>query len=271
MHGLSLHKTNNMNIRNILSAMLLAASFTSCSINEEIDLSIPGKGQYLVHTDMSQAMEMMKGMGGGQIPDSIKDRAIDTTFSLANEIDSLGITLSPEDAAYYKNGTMHIEMNMPENKVNVEMKYPVKDIKDLQKFFKVYYFVDSVKNERKKEKAATEESGSEGAMPGGLDNMSTMFRGVPSKGSPYIITDSSIQRIALSKETFAENMGDEMKGVEMFMSQMVMTITIKLPRQVKETKGDMIRVLEDKKTVVFSSSLADMKDDPSKTEFYIKF
>lgn len=273
MHGLSLHKTNNMNIRNILSAMLLAASFTSCSINEEIDLSTPGKGQYLIHTDMSQAMEMMKSMGGSQVPDSIKDRAIDTTFSLANEIDSLGVTLTPEQAAYYNNGRMHMVMNMPENKFNVEMKYPVKDIRDLQKFFEVYYYVDSIKSVRKKEKEAAGEGSDAGPVPGagGLDNMSKMFGGIPSKGSPYILTDSSIQRIALTKETFTENMGEEMKGVEMFMSQMVMTITIKLPRPVKETKGEMIKVLDDKKTVVFSSSFADMKDDPSKTEFYIKF
>ena len=270
MHGLSLHKANNMNIRNIFAAILLAALFTSCSINEEIDLSTPGKGQYLLHTDMSQAMEMMKSMGGDQVPDSIKDKSIDTTFSLAKEIDSLGITLSPEDAAYYTNGTMRMVMNMPENKLNIEMKYPVKDIKDLQNFFKVYDYVDSVKKERKKEKDATGEN-AEGSAAPGLENMSSMFSGMLSKGSPYMITDSSIQRIALTTEAITENLGEQMKGMEMFMSQMVMTITIKLPRPVKETKGDMIRVLDDKKTVLFSSSLSDMKDDPAKTGFYIKF
>ncbi len=259
-----------MKILNIIAGILVIASFASCSLNEEIDLSTPGKGHYKVHTDMSQALEMMKGMGGGQLPDSIKDKAIDTTFSLAKEIDSLGVTLSPEQAAYYKNGTTHMVMNMPENKFNVEMKYPVKDIKDLQKFFKVYYYVDSIKSERKKEKAQTEDGSDAGGAPG-FDNMSSLFSGMPSKGSPYIITDSSIQRIALTKEAITENMGEEMKGIEMFMSQMLMTITIKLPRPVKEVKGEQIKVLDDKRTVVFSSSLSDIKDDPSKTEFYIKF
>jgi hypothetical protein len=259
-----------MKIVKIITGILVIASFASCTLNEEIDLSTPGKGQYLIHTDMSQAMEMMKSMGGGQMPDSIKDKAIDTTFSLEKEIDSLGITLSPEEAAYYKNGTMHMLMNMPENKFNVEIKYPVKDIVDLKKFFKVYYYVDSVKKVRKKEKEGTGENAEGGGSPG-LDNMSNMFSGMPSKGSPYIITDSSIQRIALTTEAITENMGEEMKGMEMFMSQMIMTITIKLPRPVKETKGDMIKVLDDKRTVVFSSSFSEMKDDPSKTEFYIKF
>lgn len=258
-----------MKIVNFLSGILVIALFASCSLNEEIDLSTPGKGHYVVHTDLSPAMEMMKSMGGGQIPDSIKDKAIDTVVSLARQIDSLDKPLTAEEAAYFKNGTMHIVMNMPENKFAVETKYPVKDLQDFNKFLKVYYHVDSVNKARKKEQVP--EEGEDAPPTPGFDNMASMFSGMPSKGSPYIITDSSIQRIALTQEAFAENAGEQMKGIEMFMGQMTMTITIKLPRTVKEAKGDMIKVLDDKKTVVFSSSLAEMKDDPSKTAFYIKF
>ncbi|MBP6687032.1 MAG: hypothetical protein KA160_04165 [Lacibacter sp.] len=256
-----------MKIRNIIAGILVVTSFVSCTINEEIDLSTPGKGQYRVYTDMSQGLEMMKGMGGGAMPDSLKGKVVDTTMSLASQIDSLDLSLTEEEKAYYKNGTMHMVMNMEENKLNMEMKYPVKDIQGLKKFFKVSHLVDSVSKAKKKQ----QEPGEEGAVAPGIEGIGSMFSGLQSKGSPYIITDSSIQRIALTTEGLAESFGEEMKGAEMFMGQMIMTITIKLPRPAKEIKGNMVRLLEDKRTVVYSGSFAEMKDDPAKTEFYIKF
>lgn len=261
-----------MKIVNIIAGILFVVSLTSCTLNEEIDLSTPGKGQYLVHTDMSQVLTMMKSMGGGQIPDSLKDKAIDTVISLASQLDSLDKPLSADDEAYFKNGKLHMVMNMVDNKFTMEMKYPVKDLKGLQRFFVVNQYVDSVNKSKKKEPEPGEEgvpSGS-GDAPG-LSGLTSIMSGMQSKGMPYIITDSSIQRVVLSKEDLAESMGEQMKGAEMFMSQMIMSATIKLPRPVKRLEGKNVKLQDDKKTVFFTTSFAELKEDPESGGFLIVF
>jgi hypothetical protein len=260
-----------MKLVKFITGILVITSFASCTLNEEIDLSTPGKGQYLVHTDMSQALTMMKSMGGGQMPDSIKDKTIDTIISLASQLDSLYKPLSAEDQAYFKNGKLHMVMNMVENKFTMEMKYPVKDIKDLKNFFKVNQYVDSVNKSKKKEPEPGEEGAPDGGAAPGLSGLSSMMSGMQSKGSPYIITDSSIQRVALTEEALTESMGEQMKGAEMFMSQMIMSATIKLPRPVKRLEGKNVKLQEDKKTVFFTTTFSELKENPENGSFKIVF
>jgi hypothetical protein len=271
MPGLNRHKRKHMKIVNIIAGILVIASFASCTINEEIDLSTAGKGQYIMATDMSQALVMMKSMGGGQMPDSLKGKSIDTTMSLASQLDSLDKPLSAEEQAYFKNGTLHMVMSMDENKLNMETKYPVKDIKDLQKFFKAYYYVDSVNKSKKKTPQPGEEMPEAGAPGAGMGGLANVMGNIPSTASPYIITDTSIQRIALTKESMTETYGDQMKGAEMFLGQMVMSVTIKLPRPAKRIEGKSAKLLDDKKTVFFTASMAEMMEDPENGSFLIVF
>lgn len=260
-----------MKIVKIIAGILVITSFASCTLNEEIDLSTAGKGQYLVHTDMSQALTMMKSMGGGQMPDSLKDKTIDTIISLESQLDSLDKPLSAEDQAYFKNGKLHMVVNMLENKFTMEMKYPVKDIRDLKNFFKVNEYVDSVYKSKKKETQPGEEGAPGGGGAPGLSGLSSMMSGMHANGSPYIITDSSIQRVALTDEALTESMGEQMKGAEMFMSQMIMTATIKLPRPVKRLEGKNVKLQEDKKTVFFTTSFSELKENPENGSFLIVF
>lgn len=252
-----------MRLIKLLSAIFFLFSFASCAMHEEIDLSTPGKGNYIIAADMSGAMEMVKSMGEDKIPDSLKYKIMDTTFSMASQIDGLDLPLTTDEKAYFQNATAHMAMNMAENKFNIEMKYPVKDANDLKNFLRVYNLVDSARHESKKD----ETTESDGPMPGFGDILS----GMPVKGSPYIITENSIQRIALTKEDLSKVMGEDAQGAEMFLSQMTMSITIKLPRPVKEATGSMIKVSDDKMKVEFSANFSEMMDDPSKTEFLIKF
>jgi hypothetical protein len=220
---------------------------------------------------MSQALTMMKSMGGGQMPDSLKDKTIDTIISLESQIDSLDKPLSAEDQAYFKNGKLHMVMNMVENKFTMEMKYPVKDIRDLKNFFKVNQYVDSVNKSKKKETQPGEEGAPGGGGAPGLSGLSSMMSGMQANGSPYIITDSSIQRVALTDEALTESMGEQMKGAEMFMSQMIMSATIKLPRPVKRLEGKNVKLQEDKKTVFFTTSFSELKENPENGSFLIVF
>ncbi len=63
-------------------------------MHEEIDLSKEGNGHYQISIDMSQALEMMKSMGGSEkIPDSVANKKIDTAIALNYMIDSSELNL----------------------------------------------------------------------------------------------------------------------------------------------------------------------------------
>lgn len=253
----------------LLSATLIF--FTSCSVHEEIDLSKEGNGYYQMSFDMSTMVEMMKSMGGGQdkLPDSVFSQVKDSTFSLADYADSIGADLTPAEKSYFKNGTGKISVNMPENKMDIVMRFPVKDVQDLSKFFMVMTKIDSIKTENRNKEAEQGKNEMPNPMAGG--GMQGITDKLPLKPSPYIITDTSIERMEQSKEDVMKDMGEEAQGAAMFMNQVIMTTSIKLPRPVKKIEGKNIKLGDDKKSIFFSASLQDMMDDPKAASFKVIF
>lgn len=241
-------------------------------MHEEIDLSKEGNGHYQVAVDMSSMLEMMKSMGSKeQIPDSLAIQKKDTTFSLANMIDSSGGTFTNEEKAYFHNGSMHIKMDMQENKMDVVMKFPVKNAMDLKNFFVVWTKVDSLNKLKKQQTEQQEQGGNEMPNPLAGGGMSGMADNIPLKPSPYLITDSSIERIAQSKEEVMSDMGEQAAGAAMFMNQVNMMTTIKLPRPVKKLEGKNVKLGEDKKSIFFSVTMQELMDNPATGTFKVIF
>jgi hypothetical protein len=250
----------------VIAALLF---LSSCSMHEEIDLAKEGNGFYKIDVDMSQMMAMIKSMSGEKIPDSVSNRVMDTVYSLKEMIDSSGGVFTAEEKAYFNNGTMHVKMNMPDNKMSVVMQFPVKNAADLKKFFAVYDKVDSLNKLKKQQQKEAEAAAGPNDQ---LDPTKGMMNGgLPFKRTPYVITDTSIERIALSREKMQEQMGEEMKGAEMFMSQMNMMVTIKLPRPAKRLEGKNAKLSDDKRSVFLSSSLSEMMDDADANTFKVIF
>lgn len=255
----------------LLSAALLLLS--SCSIHEEIDLSKEGNGYYQTSIDMSPMLEMMKGMSGGgseKIPDSIAKQKIDTTMPLNFLIDSSGGVFTAEEKSYFYNGTMNIKMDIEGNKMDVVMKMPVKNAKDLSRCLTVWSKVDSL-NKLKKEQEESAQGNNEMPNPLAGNGLSGLTNSLPMKPSPYIITDTSIERIEQSKEEVMEDLGEQAQGAAMFLNQVNMMTTIKLPRPVKKLEGKFVKLGEDKKSIFFSASLQDMMDDPKAASFKVIF
>ncbi len=250
----------------VIAALLF---LSSCSMHEEIDLAKEGNGFYKIDVDMSQMMGMIKSMSGEKIPDSVANRVMDSVYSLKDMIDSSGGEFTKEEKAYFYNGTAHIKMDMPGNKMSVVMQFPVKNAADLKKFFAVYDKVDSLNKLKKQQQKEAE------ATAGPNDQMNPtqglMNGGLPFNRTPYIITDTSIERVALSKEKMQEQMGKEMQGAEMFMSQMNMMVTIKLPRPAKRLEGKNAKLSDDKRSVFLSTSLSEMMDNTESNTFKVIF
>jgi hypothetical protein len=248
----------------VITSVLL---FSSCTVHEEINVSSEANGYYSMNMDMSPAVEMMKSMGGaGQVPDSIADKVIDSSFSMRSQIDSIDTGFTDTEKSFYYLGNTHIQMNMKEGKMIVDMKYPVANTKQLKHFFELNQEVDSISKEKQR---AEGDAGDMGIA--GQPSPTSMLSSFSSKGKPYIITDTSIERIAISKEELNEQLGPDMKGADMFMNQMTYSITIKLPRQVKSLQGKNIKLLDDKKTVFFSAMFSEMMTDTEASRFKISF
>src|SRR5207253_1906196 len=82
-----------------LSLILLAAVvvfFTSCDTTKEISLNKDGSGTIVTTSDMSSLIGIAKMSGQGKDLDELNDKAIDTSFNLANMADSLK-QLTPEE------------------------------------------------------------------------------------------------------------------------------------------------------------------------------
>jgi hypothetical protein len=133
----------------------------------------------------------------------------------------------------------------------------------------VYDKVDSLNKLKKQQQKEAEAAAGPNDQ---LDPTKGMMNGgLPFKRTPYVITDTSIERIALSREKMQEQMGEEMKGAEMFMSQMNMMVTIKLPRPAKRLEGKNAKLSDDKRSVFLSSSLSEMMDDADANTFKVIF
>jgi hypothetical protein len=248
----------------ILTSVLL---ISSCTVHEEINLGNAENGYYSMNMDMSAAVEMMKSMGGaGQLPDSVANNVIDSSFSMRSQIELIDTGFTDIEKSFFYLGNTHIQMNLKEGKMIVDMKYPVANTKQLQQFFGVSRLADSVSNEKKK----TDEDGA-GMGITGSPSPASILSSFGAKGRPYIITDTSIERTAISKEELSEQMGQDMEGTEMFMNQMTYSITIQLPRPVKNLQGKNIKLLNDKKTVFFSAMFSELMEDAEAGRFKISF
>lgn len=243
------------------------ALFSSCSISEEMDLSGGANGGYYkVDADMGQALTMMKSMGGGdQLKDSSMAGAKDSSFSLFNQVDSIREFFTDKELQYFLNGKGEMKMNMEENLFTMQLRYPIKDLKDMQQFFATQHKIDSI---TKANKDSIPEAQGEGELQ--LNQKTPDFSKMLTPKTAYIITDTSISREGIEKADMGGEMGD-MKGMEMFFGQITISTTIKLPRPAKIVKGDNAKLLDDKKTVVISASMLELVSSKESTKFYISF
>ena len=255
-------------IQQFFSVIILAGILSSCSFSEEIDLSTEQKGQYKIDVDMSQAMEMMKSMGGSELKkDSTLSEPKDSSFSLYSQIDSVREHFTDRELSYFYKGTGNIKMNEKENLMKIHFMYPITDLADLKHFFETTQLKDSL-TKKVTDTTAVSSDGTE--MSPMNQNNPADFTKMLSPKSAYIITDSSISREEMSKEGIDGQVGD-MKGMEMFYGQMMISTTIKLPRPAILVQGENAKLLDDKKTVIISSSILELVSNKGGSKFYIKF
>lgn len=249
-------------MKKILLSLFAASAilFTSClDTTQEITLNDDGSGTYVNTNDMGKILTIAKNMGAAS-SDKIPQQAIDTSISFAATADSIP-DLSAEEKELLKKGTLHITMNMGDEKLITTMSFPFSTLDDIQKFNRLSgkMMMQSMKDKMPE-------------MPGGSDAMPE-----PSSFDDYYTLEFSKGELKkkLNKEKYADVEKDEflngMKQAGAMGIPVISTYIINLPRPAEKAEGKNVKLSDDKMKVTVSSTMDDFYDNPEKLEFKIKY
>jgi hypothetical protein len=247
---------------------LLFSFFASCAIlltscldtTQEITLNDDGSGTYVNTNDMGKILTIAKNMGGTST-DKLPQQAIDTSFSFASTADSIR-GISAEEKEMLKKGSIHIMMNVEDEKFTTVMSFPFTTLGDISKFNRLSgkMMMESLKGKMPSE------------MPMGADAMPES-----SSFDDYFTLEFSKGELKkkLNKEKYAGVDKDEflngMKQAGAMGIPVISTYIINLPRPAQKAEGKNVKLSEDKKKVTVLTSMDDFFDNPEALEFKIKY
>jgi hypothetical protein len=251
----------------LLLAVVSVLFLTSCQTTKEITLQNDGSGNYLVTTDMSSLIGMVKmsappeklnEMGGG--------RAMDTTISLDKMAEFLE-DLTEDEKEKVRKGTLGLNMDMKDDKFITKMSFPFSNASEIGDLDRLSSKV--VTQFLKKQMGGADKAGE---MPQGMPGADQMPDGsiddyFDIKTSSGVVerklNEERLSTLSVEKKQALQQMGSMGAGNS--------TIIINLPKPVKKTEGKNITVSDDKKKITIESSAEDFFDNAKNLEFRIEY
>ncbi len=247
----------------ILSATVLL--FTSClETVQEITIKEDGSGTFSSTSDMGALLAVAKQMGGGAEMEKIGGKQMDTTFAMANMIDSIE-NISAAEKELMKDGTMGLKMNMADEQFSTKISFPFSKYDDIVELNKLTNKVIGSAMKDQMAKAPVGEMQGRGKMPD------------PTSFDDYFdmkFTNDKIER-TINKEKYAKAESDEyLQGIKQASAMgipVTATLIINLPRPAEKIEGKNAILSDDKRKVTVKVDIADFFDHPEKLEFKVKF
>jgi hypothetical protein len=234
---------------------------TGClETTQEINLNADGSGTLSTTNDMSSIVGLLKQMESKE-KDKIGDEPIDTTIALSTQVDSIE-NLTPEEKELLKKGTMHVNMNLKDEKFSTNLRFPFTSPSEIKKYDQL---TNKVMGQTLKEQL------SNSSIPG-MEDMPS-----PTSIEDYFTTSFSKGLLVktLNKEKYDSVQNDEyLKGMKESAGMgmpMTTTYIINLPRPAKKVEGKNVKLSEDKKKITVATDIDDFFDDPAKLEFRIEY
>ena len=244
--------------------VVLLVFLTACyEVNEEIVINKDGSGTYATKIDLSAMLQLMQSMASEEeLAKNGLGRAIDTTISMKEILDSAK-DATPEQRRLFSTGLMKLKMNMAENIFIADVNFKFNNYNDLQLLMAgngVGGLGDIFK------KVLSKDSTQEVNPDNGFDQFNTVFdisakNGLLSRKLNQPKYDSLMNRPEMAQAKQMMNTGFEI----------LYTTTIRLPRAVKKTDNDLIKLSEDKKTVTIKYDLLKMLQTPEKFSYSIEY
>ncbi len=228
---------------------------------QEITLHEDGSGTVNNTDDMSSLLAMVKQMGGGADLEKMGDQKLDTSFSLADKVDSIP-NLTAEEKMMMMKGTLNFKMNMKDERFTTSILFPFTFPSEILTYN--HLSVKIMSESMKKEMGGS-------GMPMGND--------MPERSSfdDYftMVYSNGVMEKKLNKEKYANAGNDEyLKNIKEAAGMgvpMTATYIINLPRPAKKAEGKNVKLSDDKKQVTVKADIDDFFDDPSKLEFRIEY
>ena len=234
---------------------------TSCfETTQEITLSNDGSGTYVNTNDMGKVLTIAKNFGAAS-NEKMPKEALDTSISFALLADSIP-DLTAEEKELLKKGSMHLTMNVEEEKFVTVMSFPFSTLNDLQK----------INGLSGKMMMASMKDKMPGEMPMGSGQLPA-----PSSFDDYYTLEFSNGELKkkLNKDKYAEVEKDEflngLKQAGAMGIPITNTFIINLPRPAEKAEGKNVKLSQDKMKVTISSTMDDFYDNPESLEFKIKY
>ncbi len=241
----------------LFATLFLAGCFET---TQEINLNEDGSGTLSTTNDMSAIIGLVKQMGSKET-DKIGDQAIDTTIALSSQVDSIE-NLTPQEKELLKKGTMHVNMNLKDEKFSTNIRFPFTSPSEIKKYNQL---TDKVMGEALKDKLG------DSPVPG-MEEMPS-----PTSIEDYFTMSFSKGLLIkkLDKEKYAGAANDKflngMKESAGMGMPMTTTYIINLPRAAKKAEGKNVKLSADKKKVTIETDIDDFFDDAAKFEFRIEY
>jgi hypothetical protein len=209
---------------------------------------------------------MMQSMASEEeIQKSGLSRAIDTVISLKSMMDTAK-DVTPEQRRLFQDGTMKMKIDMKENIFTADIKFPFQNLNDLQTLMSgsgMGGLTDIFKQVFNKKDSTQQGVGQDQQ---GLEQVNNVF--------DVTITKNSIVR-KLNQQKFDSLMAKpEMAQAKQMMGggfEILYTTTIRLPRPVKKSDNEMIKLSSDKKTVTMRYDLMKLFETPDKFSYSIEY
>lgn len=241
--------------------------FAGCyEINEEITINQNGSGTYVTKMDMSALLQMMQSMASEEeIQKSGLNRVIDTVINLKSVLDTAK-DVTAEQKRLFEDGKMKLKVDLKESIFTADVNFPFKSLNDLQAlmsgsgtgglsevFKQVFAKNDSARQGNSMDDQA-------------LDQINNVF--------DVTISNNKIEK-KLNKEKYDSLMAKpELAQARQMMGggfEILYTTTIKLPRPVKKSNNEMIKLSADKKTVTMRYDILKMFETPDKFAYTIEY
>jgi hypothetical protein len=258
-------------MKKLLSFLLVATclTFTSClDTIDELTIAADGSGVYKSTMDMGGMFEMLE-MAAAMDPNSgdeikkLTGKSIDSSVRLQSVVDTAS-NLNEEQKRLFRDAQMSFVIKKDEKVFKLGMTYPFKHIEDVQKIMELNSQGKGVGMYGKQKK--------EQAMLPGMDEMGEM----PSLAKAFDVTIKKglIER-KLNDEKYKSFKDDEkmkdLGAAKDMISGVKFTTVIHLPSPVTKATGDAVKVSDDKKTVMITTTLLELLDNPKALAFRIEY
>lgn len=257
-----------MKLLRFILILFVAGSFAGCSVNEKIEIKKNGAGNYSMDMDVSQMIDMMQQIMSKEDMAKKGMSKMDTTIYMKDILDSAN-GLPADKKALFKDGTVHLKMDIDAKAAVIHVNFPFSSQENLQKLF-----------------AGTTDGSLSMAelfknLGGGSAAGSSLTQGMPNSdinqfNSIYDFTchDGLISKRVNDARWKAFQNDPQTAQIKQFSSMGVSvtyTTTIVLPRPVKKIDNALVKLSDDKKTVTITFNLFDAIDHPEQYGYTIAY